>query len=272
MKILFYLNIMWILVDVTYLFLAFSVTTQLPNLLQCPNNESSCSYFKPEKFYLNTLPMLCSLVVMLSVGGYITYKHFNPSGPIYTINLPAPIPLTNQPLQARKQPVHNLVGVENTGFNNEDVVQMPPAQATDAPPPPTVAWINSTPGNGSQEVAEIRIRRQDDNPFMFFKVPPPPPCLPPAGQCYPPPEQWLPPAAVAAFASIKKCLRLNIISLCILGLMIPENIVFIYTFMTGDVCHSESLKFVTSKIVVPFQIASSIAHPYLVRKKLHNFY
>ena len=134
-----------------------------------------------------------------------------------------------------------------------------------------VAWINSSTQDGSQ-VAEIRIRRQDDNPFMFFKVPPPPPCLPPAGQCYPPPEQWLPPAAVAAFASIKKCLRLNIISLCILGLMIPENIVFIYTFMTGDVCHSESLKFVTSNIVVPFQIASSIAHPYLVRKKLHNFY
>ena len=216
--------------------------------------------------------MLCSLVVMLSVGAYITYKHFNPPGPVYTINLPAPMPPTNQPLQQlQKQPVHNLLGVDNIGFNNEDVVQMQPAQATHAPPLPTLAWINSTTQDDSPEVAEIRIRRQDDNPFMFFKVPPPP-CLPPAGQCYPPPEQWLPPAAVAAFASIKKCLRLNIISLCILGLMIPENIVFIYTFMTGDVCHSESLKFVTSNIVVPFQIASSIAHPYLVRKKLHNFY
>ena len=47
-----------------------------------------CRYYTGDKFYLNAIPTLCCLVLLLGVGGYITWVHFHPPGPAYQARQP----------------------------------------------------------------------------------------------------------------------------------------------------------------------------------------
>ena len=76
-----------------------------------------------------------------------------------------------------------------------------------------------------------------------------------------------------ALKNVKKCLKLNIISLFVIGLMIPESIMLTYVFLNdkSNACYSSNLSFVAEYIVPPMTYVFAIGHPYLVRKKLDNF-
>ena len=47
-----------------------------------------CRYYTGDKFYLNAIPTLCCLVLLLGVGAYITWVHFHPPGPAYQARQP----------------------------------------------------------------------------------------------------------------------------------------------------------------------------------------
>ena len=104
---------------------------------------------------------------------------------------------------------------------------------------------------------------------MFYRVQPSS-CPSP-----PPPVQCLPPAALDTLLNIKKCLKLNLISLITIGFVMPENIVFIYTFATdiGDICGCEEggVKTAVDFIIYPLTYLFGIIHPFLIKKKLDNF-
>ena len=95
---------------------------------------------------------------------------------------------------------------------------------------------------------------------MFYRVPRPPSTLPPA--------QCLPPAALDTLLNIKRCLKLNLLSLITLGFVMPENIVFIYTFAKdiGDICDDEEggVKVPVKIIILLTWHMFGIIHPFLL--------
>ena len=137
-----------------------------------------------------------------------------------------------------------------------------------------VAWQEERPGSRRKEARRLRqegeqerIRRKDDRPFMFFRVSQPRPAPPAAGQC-------LPPAAVETLHNIKECLKLNIISLCIIGFMLPEDFVFLFAYVDGTpgiVCDNSVARNVVEYVIIPWSFLFMMIHPYLVKKKLDNF-
>ena len=68
---------------------------------------------------------------------------------------------------------------------------------------------------------------------------------------------------------------MNLISLITIGFVMPENIVFIYTFATdiGDICGCEEggVKTAVDFIIYPLTYLFGIIHPFLIKKKLGNF-
>ena len=221
--------------------------------------------------------MLCTLVIILAVGSYITYKHLHPPGPpVLTLR-----PVKIQPLPS--PPTHhsdttNDDTEEKTRKNNDVVSSKHADAASDCRERLHVfsvsAQIDASNMERTQDPEQRngnkRIQRQDDNPFMFYRVPPPAafcPSPPPHSQC-------LPPAALDTLSNIKKCLKLNLLSLIIMGFVIPENIVFIYTFAKdiGDICDEEGGVKIAVQIIIPLTWHMfGIIHPFLIKKKLDNF-
>ena len=223
--------------------------------------------------------MLCTLVIILAVGSYITYQHLHPPGPpIYNLTLR---PVKIQPLPS--PPTHhsdiaNDDTEEKTRKNNDAVSPTRADAASVGREGLNVFSVSSLIDAGNMERTQDprqsngnkRIQRQDDNPFMFYRVPPPAafcPSPPPHGQC-------LPPAALDTLSNIKKCLKLNLLSLIIMGFVIPENILFIYTFAKdiGDICDEEGGVKIAVEIIIPLTWQMfGIIHPFLIKKKLDNF-
>ena len=196
-----------------------------------------CHYYQADKFFLNAVPTLCCLAVLLAVGGYITHVHLHPPGAARPVLLPAP-----PTLPTSVQTSHNSA-------SSEMEPQVIPTLSA------KVAWQQET------------VRRKDHRPFMFFRVSQPRLAPPAAGQC-------LPPAAVETLRNIRECLKLNIISLCIIGFMLPEDFVFLFAYVNGTpgiVCANSVARNVVEYVIIPWSFLFMMIHPYLVKKKLDNF-
>ena len=264
---------MWLLAPIS--------THLLPAAVLCPVDGDFCAYFQPEKFYLNTVPMVFCLAVILAVGAYITYIKFHIPVPVYTISIPQPPPYPPPPAP------HDLT-VENIEEEAEDDKNPSPPLRPPAPSPPDCSTMGRVPTVSADvawtQTVEERIRRKDSNPHIFFRTtsPRPPPGLrlpslarpvQVAPQPKPQPHVILQPPGVGVevMENIRKYLAVNIINLITMGLMIPENVVFVYVFLTGVECStSEKLRLLING-TLPVQIVFALSLPYLVKRKLDNF-
>ena len=267
---------------VAMLLIAEISTRFLPASVLCPVDGDFCAYFQPEKFYLNTVPMVFCLAVILAVGAYMTYIKFHIPVPVYNISIPQPPPYPPPP-----PPVLQDLTVENIEdeAENEKMKNSTPPCRPPAPSPPHSSTLSNVP-TVSADVAwqEERIRRKDSNPHIFFRTtsprPPPGLRLPPlarpvqvAPQPRPQPNVIIQPPGVGVevMENIRKYLAVNIINLITMGLMIPENVVFVYVFLTGVECStSEKLRLLING-TLPVQIVFAMSLPYLVKRKLDNF-
>ena len=208
----------------------------------------------------STVPMLCTLVILLAVGSYITHQHLHPPGPlVYNISLPPPV---QPPAPPPRHPDITIQDIEEETRNNDNERGGHVFSVS--------AQIDAGNMEGTQDPGQRNesIQRRDDNPFMFYRVQPSK-CPSP-----PPPVQCLPLAALDTLSNIKKCLKLNLLSLIIMGFVIPENIVFIYTFATNirNICEEEGGVKIAVEIIIPLTWHMfGVVHPFLIKKKLDNF-
>ena len=111
-------------------------------------------------------------------------------------------------------------------------------------------------------VVNENIQRQNDNPHMFYRVkivtPQPPPCI-------------LPPPAIALLQTAKIIIKVNVISLISIGLMIPENIISTYVFMTEANCDTDINFFLNTRMLLSYVCFCTMIYPFLIRKKLSHF-
>ena len=143
----------------------------------------------------------------------------------------------------------------------EHPCQMPSTQDSCRNIPSISARVESKEGS--------RIKRKDENPFMFFRVPPSPPLPPPS-----PPGQCLPSGLAEALENVRRCLKINIMSLCVIGLLVPDCLLHTYLiFLCNDYeeCYTPTFIFFAEYFVTPFYCLFSILYPFLVKKKLDNF-
>ena len=66
-------------------------------------------------------------------------------------------------------------------------------------------------------------------------------------------------------------MKFNIISLCTLGLLIPENILNTWVFFSGINCKNDPDFPARAKFVLLFEVTCLILYPYLIKRKLQNF-
>ena len=120
---------------------------------------------------------------------------------------------------------------------------------------------NIEDGEGHVIVNE-NIQRQNDHPHMFYRVKivtrQPSPCI-------------LPPPAIALLKTAKTAVKVNVISLISIGLMIPENLISIYVFMTGANCDTDIQFFLNTRIVLFYVLICTLLYPFLICKKLSHF-
>ena len=69
----------------------------------------------------------------------------------------------------------------------------------------------------------------------------------------------------------KTAVKFNIISLCTLGLLIPENILNTWVFFSGINCNNDPNFPFRAKFVLLFEVTCLIIYPYLIKRKLQNF-
>ena len=73
------------------MYLCYRARSTVGTVLYCTvlfQSTEHCRYYTGDKFYLNAIPTLCCLVLLLGVGGYITWVHFPPPGPAYQAHQP----------------------------------------------------------------------------------------------------------------------------------------------------------------------------------------
>ena len=300
----------FLLINGSMIILSVVVTPLLPSSLLCPADTQLWSHITDTKhFYFNIIPELAILVVLIMVGAYITYIHFNP--PVHNVHLPPPITIQLQPPQVEQDII-----IEN--MEDEEFVQPPQSPDTTNfsvhPKPVQVssqeASLPALPPNhldpdivvedlhdeqhpcqmpntqdscrniptisarvDSKEARSLtrnhRIKRKDENPFMFFRVPPSPPPPPPS-----PPGQCLPSGLAEALENVRKCLKINIMSLCVIGLLVPDCLLhtyFIFFCTDYEECYTPVFIFFAEYFVTPFYCLFSVLYPFLVKKKLDNF-
>ena len=292
----------FLLINGSMVILSVVTTPLLPSSLLCPADTKLWSYITDTThFYFNIIPELVVVVVLSIVGAYITYIHFNP--PVYNVHLPPTIQIQppqveqditiesmddegfvqppqspqstsyrvpQNPVQALPQeaslpalPPNQLdtdIVVEDL-MEEEHPCQMPSTQDSCRNIPSISAQVESKEGS--------RIKRKDENPFMFFRVPPSPPLPPPS-----PPGQCLPSGLAEALENVRRCLKINIMSLCVIGLLVPDCLLHTYLiFLCNDYeeCYTPTFIFFAEYFVTPFYCLFSILYPFLVKKKLDNF-
>ena len=70
----------------------------------------------------------------------------------------------------------------------------------------------------------------------------------------------------------KQCLRVNLLRVCILGLLVPQNIAYTYVFLTQDtqlMCGAG--RGLVHFLMVPLLFLFGILYPFLVKIKLDKF-
>ena len=204
---------------------------------------------------LSTVPMLCTLVIILAVGSYITYQHLHP--PLYNITLPPPV---LPPASPPRHPDITIEDIEEETRNNDNERGGGHVFSVSAQIDAGNMERTQDPGYRNESI-QRRDDNNNNNPFMFYRVRPPFKCLPPA--------------ALDTLLNIKRCLKLNLLSLITIGFVMPENIVFIYIFATdiGDICDCEEggVKTAVDFIIYPLTYLFGFIHPFLIKKKLDNF-
>ena len=68
-----------------------------------------------------------------------------------------------------------------------------------------------------------------------------------------------------------KYLRVTVLSLCLLGVNLPEHIMIIITWSTGAGCQSKQFVWAVENVWVPYSILPLLLVPYLVKRKLDRF-
>ncbi len=68
-----------------------------------------------------------------------------------------------------------------------------------------------------------------------------------------------------------KYLRVTVLSLCLLGVNLPEHIMLIIAFTTGSGCQSEQFVQAVEYIWVPWTMMAQLLVPYLVKRKMDRF-
>ena len=103
----------FLLINGSMIILSVVVTPLLPSSLLCPADTRLWSHITDTKhFYFNIIPELAILVVLIMVGAYITYIHFNP--PVHIVHLPPPITIQLQPPQVEQDII--IENIEDEGF------------------------------------------------------------------------------------------------------------------------------------------------------------
>ena len=68
-----------------------------------------------------------------------------------------------------------------------------------------------------------------------------------------------------------KYLHVTVLSLCLLGVNLPEHIMIIITLSTGASCQSEQFVWAVENVWVPWTMVALLLVPYLVKRKLDRF-
>ena len=69
----------------------------------------------------------------------------------------------------------------------------------------------------------------------------------------------------------KTAVKFNIICLCTLGLLIPENILNTWVFFSGINCENDPDFLARAKVVMLLEVPCILIYPYLIKRKLQNF-
>ena len=108
------------------------------------------------------------------------------------------------------------------------------------------------------------IKRMSSDPYSFKRVEvEAPKSVPTLGQVIGRTSELL--------QTAKTAVKFNIISLCTLGLLIPENILNTWVFFSGISCKDDPDFPTRAKFVLLFEVTCLIIYPYLIKRKLQNF-
>ena len=174
-----------------------------------------CNYLRKNNIFWITLPTLVSMIIILTVSGYLIRVILKQS----KIN---PVEIQNPQNQMSKKPSQKSVLRQN----------------------------------------EEAIERRNENPHMFFKVQKPP------NQT----ERVVAKSNIFPLLNVaKKCLSVNLLSLCILLSMVPMNSLNMYVFMTNTSCPSDQNTQMILKSVALSGGLMVLIVPYLTEKKLDQF-
>lgn len=146
----------------------------------------------------------------------------------------------------KKSTVSNSV-TPNNGLNDVNENQNPAGN------------ISSVSATLEKENFDSEIRRKNENPHMFFKIRVERKETP---QCFPP---------ILPFETAKKALSVNILSLCMLLIIMPLNLLNFYVFFKDSTCESDpNLQSVTRSLGL-IGLIGSVFTPCLIEKKLDKF-
>ena len=93
------------------------------------------------------------------------------------------------------------------------------------------------------------------------RQPPAPPML----------QNFLFPMTFSVIDILYKYLRSTLLSLCLLGVNLPEHIMLIIAVTTGSGCQSEQFVQAVEYIWVPWTMMAQLLIPYLVKRKMDRF-
>ena len=114
--------------------------------------------------------------------------------------------------------------------------------------------------NSEQEISIVSL---NSNETFGNMCPPPPPVIL---------QNWFPPLN-SILDIFYKYLRVTVLSLCILAVNLPEQILIVINFITssGSGCESEQFVLAVEYIWLPTSMMAQLIVPYLVKKKLDRF-
>ena len=84
-------------------------------------------------------------------------------------------------------------------------------------------------------------------------------------------QNFLFPMTFSVIDILYKYLRSTLLSLCLLGVNLPEHIMLIIAVTTGSGCQSEQFVQAVEYIWVPWTMMAQLLIPYLVKRKMDRF-
>lgn len=190
-------------------------------------------FFRQTKFYWNTVPSIVVFLITCVVSIYVikVAKKLSSSVAPTVAFQSRPVPTVSRRIQSKRQ--------------GQEDIEVEDIENGEAP-----------------VVVNENIQRQNDNPHMFYRVKivtrQPSPCI-------------IPPPALALLKTAKICVKVNVISLISIGLMIPENIISTYVFITGANCDTDIQFFLNTRILLFYVFVCTCIYPFMICKKLSHF-